>query len=143
MASTHQNPTIRISLLKQCGPTKLTLPTIDVDPSKYVDLLNSRFMSGYAEDNEIHELSSMQAELLGKIRSEYDTKVTENGQTISKIMQQESVSFADELEKKFSGDIQKLLSQMEEQQKYIELNATFAMQLGELIKKFKEITNVI
>lgn len=122
---------------------KLTLPTIDVDPSKYVDLLNSRFMSGYAEDNEIHELSSMQAELLGKIRSEYDTKVTENGQTISKIMQQESVSFADELEKKFSGDIQKLLSQMEEQQKYIELNATFAMQLGELIKKFKEITNVI
>lgn len=122
---------------------KLTLPTVDVDSSKYIDLLNSRFSRGYAENDEIHELSSMQAELLGKIRSEYDAKVTENGQTINKIMQQESVGFADEIEKKFSGDIQKLLSQMEEQQKYIELNSSFATQLGELIIKFKEIANAI
>ncbi|MBP3611462.1 MAG: dynamin family protein [Lachnospiraceae bacterium] len=122
---------------------KLTLPAIDVDPGKYIDLLNSRFINGYAENNEIHELSSMQAELLGKIRAEYDAKVTENGQTISKIMQQESVGFADELEKKFSGDMQKLLVQMEEQQKYLELNAAFATQLGELIRKFKEMANAV
>lgn len=122
---------------------KLTLPAVNVDASKYVDKLNSRFINGFAENDEIHELSSIQAGLLGEIRSEFEDRLTENGQTISKIMKQESIGFADELEKKFAGDMQKLLAQMEEQQKYIEINTSFAIGLDNVIKSFKEMINAI
>lgn len=118
---------------------KLTILQMNVDANKYIDALNSRFNKGFAENDEIHELSSLQVELLGKIKKEYDDKVTENGEKISKIMQNESLDFSNELEKKFSSDRQKLLSQMEEQEKYINLNTNFAKQLDECMAKFKEI----
>ena len=54
------------------------------------------------ENDEIYELDSLQVEYLGRIKSEYDQKIIENGQTISNIMKEESQNFSSELEKKFS-----------------------------------------
>lgn len=122
---------------------KLTIPEVRVDESKYIDTINSRYTKGFAENDEIHELNSMQIELLGKIKNDYESQVTENGHTISRIMEQESCIFSNEIEKKFSSDMQKLLSQMEEQEKYINLNTDFAKQLEECITKFKEMKHAI
>lgn len=122
---------------------KLTLPKIEVDVNKYIDMLNSRFIKGYAENDEIYELDSLQEDYLRRIKSEYDQKIIENGQTISNIMKEESQNFSSELEKKFSNDINKLLVQMEEQEKYINLNKEFAQRLEEYITKFKETKNAV
>ena len=122
---------------------KLTLQDIDVDINKYIDLLNTRYNRGFAENDEIHELRSIQAEYLGKIKDDYCDGLNNNGKTISKIMQTESIGFAEQLEKKFDGDKQTILVHMDEQEKYIELNAKFAAELGEYIKGFREIANAI
>lgn len=123
--------------------TKLTIPEVAVDSNRYLDMVNSQFAKGYAANDEIHEMNSMQVELLSKINNEYSDKLMENGNAIVKIMKQESVGFADALEKKFSGDRELLMKQMEEQEKYIQLNTSFVKAINELLTEYKGIINAV
>lgn len=120
---------------------QLVIPKVEVDVNPYIDELNSHFSKGFAVNDEIHTLDSTQAELLGKIRTEFEEKVCENGKEITETMEKESIEFADNLASKFDEDEKRLIDQMKDQKKFIEINTAFAEQLKNMREDYKEYIN--
>ena len=116
--------------------SKISIPNISLDFSKYIDEINTVFKYGYARDNEIHKLSSIQLKILNNIETDLRNQLKNMQQNISNTLQKQGVSFADNIEKVFCDELEKLQKQVKEKEYYIS-------EYEKLSSKIKEFKNLI
>ena len=117
---------------------KISIPHIGFDYTSYIDEIDTRFKSGYAKNEEIHQLTSLQSKLLDKIEVEITSQLLNALEEITKTLQSQAVHFADQIEREFCGELEKLQGQVEERERYIEEYHKFAENVREMKVKMSQ-----
>lgn len=112
--------------------SKISIPHIDFDFTPYIDEIETRFKSGYAKNEEIHQLTNLQIKLLDRIEVEISTQLVNALNEITKILKKQAVHFADQIENEFCSELEKLQGQVEERERYIEEYHKFAQNVREM-----------
>ena len=99
---------------------KISIPHISFDFTPYIDEIETRFKSGYAKNEEIHQLTNLQSKLLDRIEIEISTQLVNALNEITKTLKKQAVHFADQIENEFCSELEKLQGQVEERERYIE-----------------------
>ena len=86
----------------------------------YIDEIETRFKSGYAKNEEIHQLKNLQSKLLDKIEVEISTQLVNALKEITKTLNAQALVFADQIEDEFCSELEKLQGQVEQRERYIE-----------------------
>lgn len=116
---------------------QISTPKIQLDYTEYIDELDSRFKGGVAKNEEIHELNKIQGKLLNDAEKAVKTQMEDEGRKFMDILNNQAVSFADEIERGFLGEIEKLKTQIADKEKYIDEYRRFRGILQELKEKLK------
>lgn len=110
--------------------SKIQIPECpQVDKHKYIDDINSHFPGGAAHNEDIHELHSLQSDLLSEIHDYFITNLESNIDLISNTMTKQAASFADKISDFLGTRSEKLKTQIEEKEKYIESYKVFDLEL--------------
>ena len=113
---------------------KISIPDIHIDFSNYLDEVDARFPEGYAENNDIHKLNTLQSRLLNQMEDELINKLLAARQEIQSTLQKQAISFADQIENEFCAELEKLKTQIIEKEHYIKSYTEFA----ETVKQLKQ-----
>lgn len=111
---------------------KISVPHISFDFTPYIDEIETRFKSGYAKNEEIHQLTNLQSKLLDKIEIEISIQLVNALKEITKTLRTQAVDFADQIENEFCSELEKLQGQVEERERYIEEYHKFAQKVREM-----------
>lgn len=114
---------------------KISIPHIEFDATPYIDEIGTRFKSGYAKNDEIHQLTNLQSRLLNKIEVEISTQLINALNEITKTLKTQALHFADQIEKEFCSELEKLQGQVEERERYIKEYHKFAQNVREMKAK--------
>ena len=112
---------------------KISIPHITFDFTPYIDEVETRFMSGYAKNEGIHQLKNLQSRLLDQIEVDISTQLVNALKEITATLNQQAVHFADQIENDFCAELEKLQKQVEEREHYIGEYLKFA----NTVKKLK------
>ncbi|MCR5836998.1 MAG: dynamin family protein [Lachnospiraceae bacterium] len=112
---------------------KISIPHIGFDYTPYIDEVETRFKSGYAQNEDIHQLTNLQSRLLDQIEVEIAKQLVDALKGITTTLKKQAVSFADQIENDFCTELEKLQKQVEEREHYIEAYHNFA----DVVKKMK------
>ena len=112
---------------------KISIPYVDIDSTKYIDEVNTRFPNACAQNEEINKLITLQSILLNKIEKEISILLVEILEEIKEVLNKQAVTFADQVEKDLCTEIEKLKEQIEEREYYIKEYQNFT----EIIKEMK------
>ena len=112
---------------------KISIPHISFDFTPYIDEVETRFKDGYAKNEDIHQLTNLQSRLLDKIEVEISQQLVNALKEITATLKKQAVCFADQIEKDFCAELEKLQKQVEERERYIEEYHKFA----DNVKKMK------
>ena len=112
---------------------KISIPHISFDYTPYIDEIETRFKSGYAKNEEIHQLTILQSRLLNDIEVDISSQLIDALKEITKTLKNQAVLFADQIENEFCSELEKLQGQVEKREKYIKEYLEFA----EIIKDLK------
>lgn len=112
---------------------KISIPHISFDFTPYIDEVETRFKSGYAQNEEIHQLTNLQSVLLNRIEVEITKQLVNALKEVRLTLKKQAVSFADQIENDFCTELEKLKKQVEEREHYIEEYHKFA----DTVKKMK------
>lgn len=115
--------------------TKISIPHIGFEYSKYADELKSRFPQDYVENTEIHELKAFQGMLLDRIESDLKNQLLDALTEIKETLQNQAKSFADQIERDFCSESEKLKGQVAERERYLLEYQQFAEKIKELRRK--------
>jgi hypothetical protein len=111
--------------------SRIEVPEFSINANQYIDRVRSEFQSGAAQNEEIHRLSALQSEML-IAASEYTIKTLRDcSGKIAKVLNDQAISFADEISKKISKDGDSLQKQMKEKEHYIHLYEEFLKDVKE------------
>ena len=99
---------------------KISIPHIVFDCTLYIDEIQTRFKSGYAKNDEIHQLRNLQIKLMNKIEVEISTQLVNVLKEITKTLNAQALVFADQIEAEFCSELEKLQGQVEQRERYIE-----------------------
>ena len=113
---------------------KISIPDIHIDFSNYLDEVDARFPEGFAENNDIHKLNTLQSRLLNQMEDELINKLLAARQEIQSTLQKQAISFADQIENEFCAELEKLKTQIIEKEHYIKSYTEFA----ETVKQLKQ-----
>ena len=113
--------------------SKISIPHINLDFTKYIDEVETRFKGGYAENEKIHELTELQSKLLNQMEEEISDQLLKSLQEITETLRIQAVTFADRIEKDFCAELDKLKKQIKEREHYIKEYCDFA----ENVRKMK------
>lgn len=116
----------------------IEIPVVEVDVNRYLDDIKTSFSTGSVKNKEIGKLEMHQAETMTKIYEDLKKNIDKNTAEISKKLNQQAVTFSDEIVAKISEEQERLLTQVNEKEYYVELNRNFIDDLTELIKDFEE-----
>lgn len=105
---------------------KISIPHMELDYTWYIDEVETHFKSGYAENEEIHRLKSLQTRLLNEIEKALGEQLRAALADISKALQQQAIHFADNIEGKLCNELEKLQGQVAERERYISEYVQFA-----------------
>lgn len=105
---------------------KISIPHMELDYTRYIDEVDANFKSGYAENEEIHRLKSLQTRLLNEIEKVLEEKLEIALSNISKELREQAVHFADDIEGKLCSELEKLQGQVKERERYIAEYIQFA-----------------
>ena len=108
---------------------KISVPHISFDYTPYIDEIEIRFKSGYAKNEEIHQLTILQSRLLDQIEVDISTQLRDALEDITKRLETQAVLFADQIEKEFCRELEKLQGQVEEKEGYIGKYSEFVNRL--------------
>lgn len=98
---------------------KISIPHIEFDFTRYIDEVETRFKNGYAENEEIHQLSSLQSRLLDQIENDVAAQLAKALSEITQTLKTQAVCFADQIEDEFCNELAKLQGQVEEKERCI------------------------
>lgn len=105
---------------------KISIPHMELDYTWYIDEVETHFKSGYAENEEIHRLKSLQTRLLNEIEKALGEQLRVALADISKALQKQATHFADDIEGKLCSELEKLQGQVAERERYISEYVQFA-----------------
>lgn len=108
---------------------KISIPHIELDFTKYIDEVETRFKNGYAKNEEIHQLKNLQSKLLNNIEDELCKQLIDVLKTIEETLKQQAVIFADQISNGFCNELEKLKGQVEEREEYIKKYLEFAEEI--------------
>lgn len=111
---------------------KISIPHMELDYTWYIDEVETNFKKGYAENEDIHRLKSLQTRLLNEIEKAMGEKLSTALTAISKALQEQAIHFADEIEGKLCSELEKLQGQVAERETYISKYEQFADAVREL-----------
>lgn len=106
--------------------SKISIPHIKFDYTPYIDEVETRFKSGYAKNEEMHQLTSLQSRLLDEIEVNIGVQLMNALQKIQKELNTQAISFADQIANNFCNELEKLKGQVAEKERYIEEYHNFA-----------------
>ncbi len=106
--------------------SKISIAHMELDYTPYIDELETHFNKGYAGNEEIHQLESLQTRLLDNIEQVMTEQLKDALKDISKTLKDQGVHFADDIEGKLCGELEKLQGQVDEREKYIAGYVRFA-----------------
>ena len=98
---------------------EISVPSIKLDYTVYIDEIDTRFQSGVAKDEQIHELNKIQVNLLDRVENEVEKQLMDEASKFTDILKKQAVSFADKIEHGFTSEIEKLETQISDKERYI------------------------
>ena len=85
---------------------ELSSPEIRFDYTTYIDKVESQFPSGYAENDDIHKLKSLQTRLLNEIDQDMGQQLTAALQMAANMLNKQAVTFADRIQELLCGELE-------------------------------------
>lgn len=98
---------------------KIEIPKVDISENEYIDMVNSAFRDGVAENEEIHKLNALQMDILTEVFSDISESLERCVSEIRTILQKQSDSFTDVIMNKLENEQERIEKQMKEKEMYI------------------------
>lgn len=117
---------------------ELSSPEIRFDYTTYIDKVESQFPSGYAENDDIHKLKSLQTRLLNEIDQDMGQQLTAALQMAANMLNKQAVTFADRIQELLCGELEKLQGQIQERETYLAAYQQFDKTIQQMKKKLAQ-----
>lgn len=117
---------------------ELSSPEIRFDYTTYIDKVESQFPSGYAENDDIHKLKSLQTRLLNEIDQDMDQQLTAALQMAANMLNKQAVTFADRIQELLCGELEKLQGQIQERETYLAAYQQFDKTIQQMKKQLAQ-----
>ena len=114
---------------------ELSSPEIRFDYTTYIDKVESQFPSGYAENDDIHKLKSLQTRLLNEIDQDMGQQLTAALQMAANMLNKQAVTFADRIQELLCGELEKLQGQIQERETYLAAYQQFDKTIQQMKKQ--------
>ncbi len=117
---------------------ELSSPEIRFDYTTYIDKVESQFPSGYAENDDIHKLKSLQTRLLNEIDQVMGQQLTAALQGAANMLNKQAVTFADRIQELLCGELEKLQGQIQERETYLAAYQQFDKTVQQMKKQLAQ-----
>lgn len=117
---------------------ELSSPEIRFDYTTYIDQVESQFPSGYAENDDIHKLKSLQTRLLNEIDQDMGQQLTAALQMAANMLNKQAVTFADRIQELLCGELEKLQGQIQERETYLAAYQQFDKTIQQMKKQLAQ-----
>ena len=117
---------------------ELSSPEIRFDYTTYIDKVESQFPSGYAENDDIHKLKSLQTRLLNEIDQAMGQQLTAALQMAANMLNKQAVTFADRIQELLCGELEKLQGQIQERETYLAAYQQFDKTIQQMKKQLAQ-----
>lgn len=117
---------------------ELSSPEIRFDYTTYIDKVESQFPSGYAENDDIHKLNSLQIRLLNEIDQDMGQQLTAALQMAANMLNKQAVTFADRIQELLCGELEKLQGQIQERETYLAAYQQFDKTIQQMKKQLAQ-----
>ncbi len=117
---------------------ELSSPEIRFDYTTYIDKVESQFPSGYAENDDIHKLKSLQTRLLNEIDQVMGQQLTAALQGAANMLNKQAVTFADRIQELLCGELEKLQGQIQERETYLAAYQQFDKTIQQMKKQLAQ-----
>lgn len=117
---------------------ELSSPEIRFDYTTYIDKVESQFPSGYAENDDIHKLKSLQTRLLNEIDQDMGQQLTAALQMAANMLNKQAVTFADRIQELLCGELEKLQGQIQERETYLAAYQQFDKTIQQMKKQLAQ-----
>lgn len=117
---------------------ELSSPEIRFDYTTYIDKVESQFPSGYAENDDIHKLKSLQTRLLNEIDHDMGQQLTAALQMAANMLNKQAVTFADRIQELLCGELEKLQGQIQERETYLAAYQQFDKTIQQMKKQLAQ-----
>lgn len=117
---------------------ELSSPEIRFDYTTYIDKVESQFPSGYAENDDIHKLKSLQTRLLNEIDQDMGQQLTAALQMAANMLNKQAVTFADRIQELLCGELEKLQGQIQERETYLAAYQQFNKTIQQMKKQLAQ-----
>lgn len=117
---------------------ELSSPEIRFDYTTYIDKVESQFPAGYAENDDIHKLKSLQTRLLNEIDQVMGQQLTAALQGAANMLNKQAVTFADRIQELLCGELEKLQGQIQERETYLAAYQQFDKTIQQMKKQLAQ-----
>ena len=117
---------------------ELSSPEIRFDYTTYIDKVESQFPSGYAENDDIYKLKSLQTRLLNEIDQDMGQQLTAALQMAANMLNKQAVTFADRIQELLCGELEKLQGQIQERETYLAAYQQFDKTIQQMKKQLAQ-----
>lgn len=117
---------------------ELSSPEIRFDYTTYIDKVESQFPAGYAENDDIHKLKSLQTRLLNEIDQDMGQQLTAALQGAANMLNKQAVTFADRIQELLCGELEKLQGQIQERETYLAAYQQFDKTIQQMKKQLAQ-----
>lgn len=117
---------------------ELSSPEIRFDYTTYIDKVESQFPSGYAENDDIHKLKSLQTRLLNEIDQDMGQQLSAALQMAANMLNKQAVTFADRIQELLCGELEKLQGQIQERETYLAAYQQFDKTIQQMKKQLAQ-----
>lgn len=117
---------------------ELSSPEIRFDYTTYIDKVESQFPAGYAENDDIHKLKTLQTRLLNEIDQVMGQQLTAALQGAANMLNKQAVTFADRIQELLCGELEKLQGQIQERETYLAAYQQFDKTVQQMKKQLAQ-----
>ena len=117
---------------------ELSSPEIRFDYTTYIDKVESQFPAGYAENDDIHKLKSLQTRLLNEIDQVMGQQLTAALQGAANMLNKQAATFADRIQELLCGELEKLQGQIQERETYLAAYQQFDKTIQQMKKQLAQ-----
>ena len=99
--------------------SKIVIPAINIDATEYLDQVYSHFSAGVAKGQDIHKLSSLQADLMNSVMENMIRQTNDCVNEIRRLLDEQAVSFTDDIIGKLKSEGERIMEQMKDQERFL------------------------
>ncbi|WP_462409384.1 dynamin family protein [Neobacillus sp. Marseille-QA0830] len=114
---------------------KLTIPEIELDSSKYEEMISEAFAASVVQNDEIHKLVAKQNEVMSKVVKETIAALENEIKKVSNLLTDEGKQFTNKVAKSMNNVLSELQKQLESKEKYVKSYEQLLMDLNRDVKR--------